>query len=602
MGRAARIAQNVDTQTDLTPPKPRVTHPEQAALPLPQEAEPALPSGAAQALSHAHHAAATEPQRGAVFTRREVVDFILDLSGYTPDRHLPSKALLEPAFGEGDFLVPAVERLVASKERTGAPWEDLAGSICAVEANPAAYDTTRAKLRSLLRDRGAKAGTATRLVDGWLRRGDFLLMDLPAAFSNIVGNPPYVRPELVPGELLAEYRRRYRTMFSRADLYIAFIERGLSLLAPKGRLGFICANRWMKNKYGGPLRELVSRGFHLSHYVDMVGTPAFHREVCAYPAITVIRRARGGATRIARRPKIEARGLKALSKSLLARHPAKSPHTCEEIEGVAVGQEPWLLDNFDRLALVRRLERRLPSLEDAGCRVGIGVATGADRCFIGAFGEMDVEPGRKLPLAMAGDISSGQVRWGGKGVLNPFADSGALVDLADHPRLAAHLHAHAEAIRRRNVARRNPAQWYRTIDRIVPALAAQPKLLIPDIKGEAQIVLEEGRLYPHHNLYHITSAQWGLEALQGLLLGGLAKLFVAAYSTEMRGGFLRFQAQYLRRIRIPRWPDVPAGQRRALALAGRSGDRTACWKAAAKVLGLDREAAAILRDHLPGGG
>lgn len=578
-----------------------MTHPEQAALPLPQEVEPPPPSGAAQALSHAHHATATEPQRGAVFTRREVVDFILDLSGYTPDRHLPSRALLEPAFGEGDFVVPAVERLAASKERTGVPWEDLAGSICAVEANPAAYDTTRAKLRSLLRDSGADAATATRLVDGWLRRGDFLLMDLPAKFGNIVGNPPYVRPELVPGELLAEYRRRYRTMYSRADLYIAFIERGLSLLAPKGRLGFICANRWMKNKYGGPLRELVSRGFHLSHYVDMVGTPAFHREVCAYPAITVIRRARGGATRIARQPKIEAKGLKALSKSLLAKHPALGTGTCE-VEGVAAGREPWLLDNFDRLALVRRLERQFPSLEDAGCKVGIGVATGADRCFIGAFGEMDVEPGRKLPLVMAGDIRSGEVQWGGKGVLNPFADSGGLVDLARHPRLAAYLDAHAEAIRRRNVARRNPAQWYRTIDRIVPALAAQPKLLIPDIKGEAQIVLEEGRLYPHHNLYHITSAQWELEALQGLLLGGLAKVFVATYATEMRGGFLRFQAQYLRRIRVPRWLDVPAGQRRALALAARSGDHTACWKAATRVLSLDREAAAILRDHLPGEG
>jgi hypothetical protein len=39
---------------------------------------------------------------------------------------------------------------------------------------------------------------------------------------------------------MEEYRRRYSTIFDRADIYIPFIERSLSLLAPDGRLGFIC--------------------------------------------------------------------------------------------------------------------------------------------------------------------------------------------------------------------------------------------------------------------------------------------------------------------------------------------------------------------------
>ena len=34
-------------------------------------------------------------------------------------------------------------------------------------------------------------------------------------------------------------------------------------LAEGGVLGFICADRWMKNRYGGPLRKLVSEQFHL---------------------------------------------------------------------------------------------------------------------------------------------------------------------------------------------------------------------------------------------------------------------------------------------------------------------------------------------------
>ena len=51
-------------------------------------------------------------ERGAVFTRREVVNFILDLVGYTCDRQLHELTLLEPSFGDGDFLLAAIDRLL----------------------------------------------------------------------------------------------------------------------------------------------------------------------------------------------------------------------------------------------------------------------------------------------------------------------------------------------------------------------------------------------------------------------------------------------------------------------------------------------------------
>ena len=65
----------------------------------------------------------------------------------------------------------------------------------------------------------------------------------------------------------------------------------------------------MKNRYGGPLRQLVAEEFHLKIYVDMVDTPAFHTDVIAYPAITIIAREKPGTTRIAHRPEIDARAL-----------------------------------------------------------------------------------------------------------------------------------------------------------------------------------------------------------------------------------------------------------------------------------------------------
>jgi hypothetical protein len=82
-------------------------------------------------------------------------------------------------------------------------------------------------------------------------------------------------------------------------------------------------------------------------------------------------------------------------------------------------------------------------------------------------------------------------------------------------------------------------------------LINQQKLYIPDIKDCLNPVLDKGETYPHHNLYFIISDRWDLEVLGGLLLSSIGQLFIEAYGVRMRGGYFRFQAQYLRRIRVP---------------------------------------------------
>ncbi len=81
-------------------------------------------------------AGAGADERGAVFTRREVVDFILDLAGYSFPAELHRRRLLEPSFGGGDFLVPAVGRLLDSwrtADPQGDPAEGLRDCVRAVE-------------------------------------------------------------------------------------------------------------------------------------------------------------------------------------------------------------------------------------------------------------------------------------------------------------------------------------------------------------------------------------------------------------------------------------------------------------------------------------
>jgi len=537
--------------------------------------------------------------RGAVNTKREVADFILDLCGYTADQPLHTLRLLEPSFGNGDFLMPAVERLLSAWRTAGAlgdPLVTLGPCIRAVELHRHTYEHTFASLTALLADAGIPAGAAAALADHWLACGDFLLADLPDDFDVVVGNPPYVRQELIPPVLLAEYRSRYSTVYDRADLYIPFIERSLRALKVGGVLGFICADRWMKNRYGGPLRAMVANAFHLRVYVDMANAPAFHSDVISYPAVTIIGHEKPGVTRTASNLEISAEALTHLARELLAPSMESTSSNVKEMVSVTAGAEPWLLDSSDQMAVLRRLERDFPTLEEAGCKVGIGVATGADKAFIGPYDELDVEDDRKQPLIMTRDIQTGRIIWRGFGVVNPFKDGpgSGLVNLDDHPRLKRYLEARKETIAQRHVAQKTPANWYRTIDRITESLTHEPKLLIPDIKGDAQIVYDEGKFYPHHNLYFVTSNTWDLQTLQAVLLSSVTRLFVASYSTKMRGGFLRFQAQYLRRIRLPQWANVPTPLREELRTAAQALDIAACNHAVFKLYGLTATEAAAL--------
>lgn len=538
--------------------------------------------------------------RGAVYTRPEVVDFILDLAGYTTDQPLHEKRILEPSFGGGEFLLACIARLLkawsASNRTPETMVPDLADAIRAVELHHTTYEETRERVLAYLCQTGIGVRSAQHLVGVWLMQGDFLLMPLDGVFDFVVGNPPYVRQERIPSLLLTEYRKRFATLYDRADLYVPFIERSLGMLAHGGKLGFICTDRWMKNRYGAPLRELVARDFHLDVFVDMIDTPSFSREVTTYPAITVISRKRGRATRVAFRPAIQRKNLTSLTRELCA-EPLPDGGAVREQENVVNGREPWIFTGTRKGALLRRIEEKFPLLEEVGCKIGIGVATGADRMFIASFDKLDVEPDRKLPLVSTRDICSGEVCWQGFGVLNPFSDSGALVDLNAFPRLKEYFEERKHVIAKRHCARKSPGNWYRTIDKIIPDLAARQKLLIPDIKGVAHVVYEKGGFYPHHNLYYVVSDAWDLRALQGVLLSGVTRLTMTSYSTQMRGGYFRFQAQYLRRIRLPRWEDVPIVLRQDLADAAVRRDLAACDRATFKLYGLSKADLTILEEE-----
>jgi hypothetical protein len=111
--------------------------------------------------------------------------------------------------------------------------------------------------------------------------------------------------------------------------------------------------------------------------------------------------------------------------------------------------------------------------------------------------------------------------------------------------------------------------------------------LLPDIKSTSHPVLDDGQFYPHHNLYFVTSGMWDLEVLGGLLLSQVANLFVGAYCVKMRGGCYRFQAQYLRQIRVPHPATIQRTDQRALAEAFRARDIRAATAVACRIYDIE---------------
>lgn len=529
---------------------------------------------------------------GEVFTRRWVVDLILDLSGYTAGRDLAMMVAVEPACGRGAFVLAMVDRLIASCAVHGRAIHNATRAIRAMDLETSSVAWTRNAVVARLCDAGVTPADALALAEGWIREGDYLLdprLDGEAEF--VLGNPPYVRLENIAGDLNLAYRTACPTMRGRSDLFVGFIERGLRDLKEGGTLGYIVADRWMRNQYGAGLRALIAGSYSVDTVVEMHGVAAFEDDVAAYPAITILRRSPQASACVA----IAGPSFNSTDANRFRdfhRSPTERPLRASGIDANHLphwfsGRSPWPSAPADTLTVISRLEIEFPALgtPESGTRIGIGVATGVDDIYLTKNPEL-VEAERLLPMVTAGDIVSGRVQWSGTQMINPWAGDD-LVNLDDAPKLAAYLERHERRVRARHTAKKNPEKWYRTIDRVDPTLLRKPKLLFAEMKASADPVLEPGNLYPHHNLYHVTSEAWDLEVLGGLLLSEVSNLFISAYCVKMRGGTLRFQAQYLRQIRVPAPDSLSQAQCRALIRAFRDRDHAAATAVASEIYGVE---------------
>lgn len=513
-----------------------------------------------------------QDRAGVVYTRRWVVDMILDAVGYTPDRNLAALKILEPSCGNGAFLGAIVERLCQSVDRNGDRETDLDGCILAVDIDPESIEGCRRIISDILTVRGFDDASVERLSSSWLRREDFILSE-PGSFDFVVGNPPYISSDEIPEERRHQYCDALDSYSMGTDIYVGFIEKGLRCLNGTGKLCYICADRWMQNRYGMELRSFISASYGMELVCRMHGVDAFDSDVSAYPAVILIGRPRQMCRYIECEPDFRPEDAPALVESLEG--PPIQGMGFRSYDIAVGGDRPWCISDGRTADLVAVMKSMFPSLEESGATIGIGIATGRDSVFITEEPGI-VEPDRLVPIIRKSDIVQARMpekprAW----LVNPWKADGTLVDLSDHPLLRGYLESNRDSLGSRHVARRNPSTWYRTIDRWNPSLAGRPKLLMPDLSAHPEPYLDDGGYYPSHNMYWLASDTWDLEVLGGILLSEQVERFIGAVGVKMRGGTLRCQAQYLRMLHVPYPWDLAAGEAEGFRRAFRERDRKA---------------------------
>ena len=435
----------------------------------------------------------------AVYTQPSVARRILDAVGWTEDVDLSEMKLLEPAAGDGAFVKEAAARLVNSFLNHDKPLtaKTLQPRIAAFELIAREASKARRGVRQLLERSGVPPPEASGIARSWVKAADFLLMcPKPTLFTHVVGNPPYMRWSKIPTELRKKYEESLPPSAARGDLFLPFMDCGISALHPGGRLGFLCSNRWKHMAFASAFRR--ERLPSVDVLVDMEVSPqsAFERNVGTYPSIVVMQR------RTRRRPRKVAR------------------------TGCA-------------------------TLAEVGFEVRVGPALGCTDAFVlpnEVAGEIEEE--LLAPWLRPSDVLDGRVQPSSRRVICLHDDQGRPRDLASFPRARRWLERFQGALQNRAIVRKHGAPWHRPIDKVMAATWAEPKLLVPELARVPRIALDRSGAVPAHGLYAIMKArpEADIEWLYDNLASGRFARLIEPIAPKANGGCVRCYKRFLERI------------------------------------------------------
>lgn len=500
---------------------------------------------------------------------------------------LKSLRIVDPACGSGVFLIMAFDFLKAELTRVNDKIAELKGerhiqdlidpdseiltnNLFGVDVNVESVEI--AKLSLWIKT--ARRGKVLDSLDGNLRVGDSLIEDSnfayldhaftwETAFPNVfaeggfdvvLGNPPYVRMELLKA-LKPYLEKRYEVASDRADLYCYFFERGLRLLKPGGRLGFISSNTFFKTGSGKPLRDYLRREATIEGVVDF-GDLQIFEGVTTYPAILTMKRGAAPKAHELRFWKVDA-----LPEGNFRATWGKAAGPYPQ---AALGAGSWELENPALRALRDKIRTGRKTLKDVYGSPLYGIKTGLNAAFV-------IDNATKERLC-AQDPRSAEL-------LKPFLEGKDLkrwraeprglwliyipknrINIDDYPAIRDWLLPFKDKLE----ARATKQEWFelqQAQEAYAPHFAA-PKIAYKDIGDSSPFHVDTEGAFLANTGYFIPSNEHHVAAYLNSRLLWFTYLNVSA---QIRGGFVRFFSNHLGEMPIPNWTDAAKTELAALS-------------------------------------
>ncbi len=223
---------------------------------------------------------------GQVYTPSFIVTKILDEVGFTSTDIL-GKKVLDPACGDGRFLVEVVRRILSMS-----PPDEIEKNLACVygwDIDENAVEECKRNLNRIVHPLGIRVEWNVTVKNALYQLPHLGLFSIesPELFDFIVGNPPYIRIQHLK-ETDRKFMQNYYEFckVGSTDIYIAFFELAYRLLSPNGVAGLITPNTFLYTETARHLREFFAKGGYIKKIYNYGDIQLFNN-VTTYSAITI---------------------------------------------------------------------------------------------------------------------------------------------------------------------------------------------------------------------------------------------------------------------------------------------------------------------------
>ena len=487
---------------------------------------------------------------------------------------LTSLRIVDPACGSGAFLIAAFDYLLAEQRRVrnrlgelsgglfdyaapNADAEIITANLYGVDVNEESVEIT--KLALWLKT--AKRGRRLESLDLNIRVGNSLIEDsdvahrafvwrdaFPAIFAGggfdlVVGNPPYVRMELLK-PIKPYLEKRYAVVADRADLYAYFFELGVRILRPGGRLGYISSSTFFRTGSGAPLRRYLMDAARLEAVVDFGDLQVFGG-VTTYPAIVTLRKPEAGEGAG------EAGTLRFLNlQAVPADLSAAFAETAQPMPRARLTATSWRFEG-DRLDAIRaRMAAGRQTLAQVYGAPLYGIKTGLNDAFVLSREQRDAlvaRDARSAELLKPFLVGENLKRW--------HVESDDLwliytpknrVAIDDYPAIRDHLLPFKERLEKR-ATKQGWWELQQAQAAYAPAFE-QAKIIYPHFSAKPNFSHLATGAFSNDKSYVIPQAS---AFLAGLLNSRAIWMQLIGMAPAVRGGFYEARVQYVGALRLP---------------------------------------------------